>query len=116
MRRPAAIVIVGLLASAVVACSKGSPQVTCADPTQTTTVDVREFSYTPACVEAASGSTLTITDSGSQPHSFTVKGTEVNVMVPPGTQAQVPLGGVAPGTYRVVCTIHPQMVAALKVD
>jgi plastocyanin len=111
--------LVFLMLVAIVAlpgCSSGaaSPPA-CDNPTPTTTVELKDFSFAPTCVQAQAGATLTLNDTGSTAHTFTVKGTGVDVQVSSGGTAQASLDGVAPGIYRVVCTIHPEMVGALRV-
>ena len=115
MQRVAAVGIAALLLVAGVGCSKGSAGTMCQDPTQASTVELKDFAYSPVCTAAASGAMLALSNTGSQPHSFTVKGTDVNVMVPAGQHADAPLAGIPAGTYEVVCTLHPQMVAALRI-
>jgi len=115
VQRVAAVGIAAVLLVAGVGCSKGSSATTCQDPTKASTIEIKDFSYSPVCTSTASGATLTISNTGSQPHSFTVKGTDVNVMVPAGQHADASLAGVPAGTYEVVCTLHPQMVAALRI-
>ncbi len=115
MQRVAAVGIAAVLLVAGVGCSKGSSPATCQDPTRASSVELKDFAYSPVCTAAASGATLTLSNTGSQPHSFTVKGTEVDVMVPAGQHADASLAGIPAGTYEVVCTLHPQMVAALRV-
>jgi plastocyanin len=101
------------LAGAGTACSSGAPS--CTSYAAGNTVDLKDFSFDPACASAPSGATLTIDNVGAAPHSFTVKGTGVNVSVDPGDSATADLSGIASGTYTVVCTFHPNMVGSLKV-
>jgi plastocyanin len=103
-------------AVALLGCGSGgdSPPA-CDHPTATTTVELKDFSYSPTCVQAQAGGTLTLNDTGSAAHTFTVKGTGIDVQVSSGDTAQASLDGVAPGTYRVVCSFHPEMVGALKI-
>jgi plastocyanin len=115
VRRVIVVVFSALLVCAGASCSKGSTAVSCQDPAQATTVDLQDFAYSPVCTAAASDATLTLQNTGSQPHSFTVKGTEVNVMVGAGQRSDASLAGIGPGTYQVTCTLHPQMVGALKI-
>jgi plastocyanin len=107
------VVVMAALAGAGVACSSDAPS--CTSYTAATSVDLKDFSFDPGCLGASPGATLTLRDVGAAPHSFTVKGTDVNVSVDPGETATADLSGVAPGTYTVVCTYHPDMVGRLKV-
>jgi plastocyanin len=110
------LLVIGAVAALTgtgVACSSDAPS--CKSYTATDTVELKDFSFDPACVGASPGASLTLRDVGSAPHSFTVKGTGVNVQVDPGQTATADLSGVAPGTYTVICTYHPDMVGRLKV-
>ena len=116
MRNGVIVVLSGLVLLGTTACSSSpAAPAACANPVSTTTVTMADFSFTPACVAAAPGATLTITNAGAVPHTFTVTGTSVNVTVAAGQSTQTPLTGVAAGTYKVLCTIHPNMVGTLKV-
>jgi plastocyanin len=48
-------------------------------------------------------------------HTFTITGTAIDQKLDGGANGQVSLAGIAPGTYAVVCTVHPQMTATLQV-
>jgi plastocyanin len=87
----------------------------CPDPTTTTTtsVEMGDFFYEPECVEVDEGATLSIDNTGKAPHTFTIDGAEANVAA--GESATLDLANIAPGTYEVICTYHPQMTAALRV-
>jgi plastocyanin len=99
------------------ACSSEPPSAAevCPSPTDTTSVEIADFSYTPGCVAADAGTTLELRNTGDAPHTFTVNETEIDVEVDAGGTDTVDLAGVAPGTYEVVCTLHPQMEAALQI-
>jgi plastocyanin len=115
-RVPIALIAVLVLVSGS-ACSRSnaSGPVPCVNPVTTTVVTLADFSFTPSCTAAAPGATLSITDAGAIPHTFTVKGTSVDVTIAAGETKQVTLMGVAAGTYAVVCRFHPNMVGSLKV-
>jgi plastocyanin len=116
MRRPLTLLVLAAVAGlglSAASCSSSPPS--CTDPTTTTSVQLSNFEYTPTCAAATADDTLTITNTSDTPHTFTVKGTDVNVSVDGGKTAQIALTGIEPGTYAVVCQYHPQMVGALKV-
>jgi plastocyanin len=99
------------------ACSTSdSGAATCDTPTQTTTVDIENMSFSTPCVAATSNDTLSVVNHDQAAHTYTVKGTSINVSVDPGQTAQAELTGVAPGTYSVICTYHPSMTASLRVS
>jgi plastocyanin len=101
-----------------VACGGGdSAQAECTDPQTTTNVTMGDFFYEPRCVEAPAGTELDIENEGDAPHTFTVEadGAQAAVDVPAGDRATLTVPGVPAGTYRVTCTYHPQMEAALRI-
>ena len=107
---------VAVLAIALPACSGSkSPSVTCTDPVSTTSVAIVDYAFNPGCTAATSDATLTLKDTGLIAHTFTVHGTSIDVTIAPGETKQVPLTGIAAGTYQVVCTLHPNMTGALKI-
>jgi plastocyanin len=97
-------------------CSSGagSPP-SCDNPTATTTVELKDFSFEPTCVQVQASATLTLNNTGSAAHTFTVQGTGIDVEVDPGATEQETLGGLAPDTYAVTCRFHPEMHGALRV-
>lgn len=113
--RSLAIASALLGAAGLGACSHGSSAPHCANPVPATTVTMQDFAFDPSCASVAPDASLTLTNQGALAHTFTVKGTNVNVTVNAGQTQHVSLKGIAPGTYTVVCTFHPQMVGALKV-
>ena len=104
-----------LVGSGAVACGGGSSAPSCADPVPATTVHLADFAFDPGCAAAGTGATLTIVNDGGAPHSYTVKGTSLNVQVDAGQTQTVELTGIVAGTYSVICTYHPQMNGALKI-
>ncbi len=109
-------VVVALAVGGVACSSDDGGDASCESPTATTDVTVTDFAYTPACVEASEGDTLTVVNSGETPHTFTVTVVDLDVDVAAGATGELALDGVAAGTtYEVICTYHPQMVAALKI-
>ena len=115
-KRRAAITLVAVLGLAGPACSSKSPEpVACPSPVSSTTVTVVDYAFDPMCTGASPGATLTVKNTGAIPHTFTVTGTSIDVPLAVGETKQVPLTGLAAGTYAVVCTLHPQMRGSLKV-
>ena len=99
-----------------IACgAAGSEPPACSTFTTSTSVEMDDFRYGPACVQVDPGGTLTLDNVGAAPHTFTVEGTEVSVDVAAGAQGSADLSGVAAGTYTVLCTYHPQMKATIEV-
>ena len=107
----ATLIAVPLLA---VGCSSSSPPA-CDTPTETTTVDMQDLRFAPACVSSTADQTLTLVNADDTPHTYTIKGTAIDVKIEGGATTQAPLTGVAPGTYAVTCLYHPQMTSTLKI-
>lgn len=108
------LAVAGLLAAGCSSEPKSAEEL-CPDPVPGDRVEMADFSYSPICVAVDEGETLEIPNTGAAPHTFTVEGTEIDVNVDAGGSATVDLVGVAPGTYGVTCTLHPQMRGALQV-
>ena len=79
------------------------------------TVVARDFEFDPTSLSVASGDTVTVTNEGSAPHTFTVQDGEVDVQVEAGQTADVTIDLEA-GDYEYVCTLHPQMTGTLTVS
>jgi plastocyanin len=110
------LTLVVLAVAALPACSGAAAAPTCDTPTAATQVELSDFAFGPECVEASAGDTLTITNTGGAPHTFTVSDTDVNVSLDDGETGEAVLDGLTAGTtYAVHCTYHPQMVGALKI-
>jgi plastocyanin len=116
MRRLLLCSVIAML-PALTACSSsdGGGAPSCDAPTQTTTVDMQNLAFAPACVSATANDTLSLVNHDQAPHTFTVTGTSINVNIDGGQTSQAALTGLAPGTYTVTCTYHPTMTEVLKV-
>ncbi|MEP6759506.1 MAG: cupredoxin domain-containing protein [Actinomycetota bacterium] len=104
-----------LLAVSPVAAGCSSTPPTCASPTVTTTVEMQNSTFAPTCISATAGQTLTLHNADTTPHTFTIKGTDVDVKIDASATSEAALSGVAPGTYTVTCLYHPQMTQTLQV-
>jgi plastocyanin len=106
-----------VLVAGLAACGGGDEAPTCENPRTATSVAMGDFYYEPGCVEVASGTELEIVNEGKAPHTFTVEADadEPEVDVPAGETAMLAIPALDAGTYRVVCTYHPQMEGALRV-
>jgi len=116
MRRMAVSVVAALALTGLgAACSTGSGAATCDSPTKTTEVDMQNIAFTVPCVVATANDTLSLVNKDSTAHTYTVKGTSINVTVDAGQTASTSLTGIAPGTYSVICQFHPQMQQTLQI-
>ena len=60
-----------------------------------------------------SGSTISVANGDARTHNFTVKHTDVAVLLPAGMTGQAT--ALAPGTYDFLCTFHPRMTGTIIV-
>lgn len=86
----------------------------CADLTGeggTFTITIVDFAYDPPCFTASASQGISIVNQDDVDHTFTMTGTQIDVPVAAGEtfNAEAISGVVEPGTYDVVCTLHPQM-------
>jgi len=78
------------------------------------TIEIRDFDYRPRELTVAVGTSLTWVNRDSAPHDATDEaGGWGTSMLSQGESATVTFD--APGAYRYLCTIHPDMKATLKV-
>jgi plastocyanin len=110
-----AAIVVGLASLGAACSSSGASGPTCDSPTKQTEVDMQNMAFTPSCVSATVNDTLTLVNKDTTEHTFTVKGTSINVTIEGGQTATAPLTGIAPGTYSVTCQFHSQMTETLQV-
>jgi plastocyanin len=112
----AAVVVALALVGLGAACSTGSSgAANCDAPTKTTEVDMQNIAFTPSCVSATANDTLSLVNKDTTAHTFTVKGTSINVTIDAGQTASAPLTGIAPGIYPVTCQFHPAMTETLQI-
>ncbi len=106
-----------VLVAGLAGCGGGGEAPTCENPRTATSVAMDDFVYEPGCVEIASGAELEVVNDGQAPHTFTVEAdaADAEVDVPAGETATLAIPALEAGTYRVVCTYHPQMEGALRV-
>ena len=115
MRTLRSLLVLLMLCVAGLSCSGSKAPSGCAPSGPTQTVDLKDFAFEPSCIGAPAGATLALQNTGSTEHTFTVDGTEIDEKLDGGAGGQASLAGIAPGTYAVVCTLHPQMTATLQV-
>ena len=64
------------------ACSTGSSgAAACDSPTKTTEVDMQNIAFTAPCVSATANDTLSLVNKDTTEHTYTVKGTSINVTI-----------------------------------
>ena len=114
MRRLLLTTTLAALPFVALACSSKPPA--CDDPTSTTTVDMQDSAFQPACVATEADATLQLVNHDDTTHTFTVRGTDVDVKVEGGQTADASLAAVPTGTYEVFCLYHPEMKETLQIS
>jgi plastocyanin len=83
------------------------------DGTAEAVVTISDFAYdVPDSV--AAGSQITVVNEDREAHTFTLRGTDVDLVLQGGQTATVTVPGEA-GTYEVVCAFHGSMTSELVV-
>jgi plastocyanin len=81
----------------------------------TDSVTMVDNEFQPSEFTAASD-TLSLTNDGQAPHTFTVPDSDIDQQVDPGQSADVDLSGLDAGTFDFECTFHPEMTGSVTVQ
>jgi plastocyanin len=103
-----------LVVASVYALSAAPSYAAAPAPAEEATISIREFMFTPTSITVTAGTTVHWKNLDAEPH--TVRGVDTNFRSDPLDQND----GFAfkfdqPGTYRYVCSIHPQMLGTIVV-
>ncbi len=109
-----ATIVIGVVLLLPACTGKSGSGAECASPVDATTVELRDFSFSPKCLRVAAGSTITVSNTGATAHSFTVTAVSINVDLGAGGSQKLNIPANA-GAYDVICSYHPQMVGTLEV-
>ena len=102
-----------LLAPLLLAVSLGARSAT-ATADNDTTISIRDFSFAPMSMTVAIGTTVRWKNLDGEPH--TVRSVDTGFRSDPLDQNDsFTFKFDKPGTYRYVCSIHPQMVGTIVV-
>jgi len=69
--------------------------------------------FSPNCFKVGSGSTISVDNKDTIPHTFTIRGSNVDLHLVGGQAGSAT--APAAGTYDFVCTIHPGMKGTIVV-
>ena len=115
MKTNALLVLPALLAISL--CARADVPATAAAPTvaaSNTTISIRDFSFAPTSTTVAVGTTVRWKNLDGEPH--TVRSVDSGFRSDPLDQNDsYTFKFDKPGTYRYVCSIHPQMVGTIVV-
>ncbi len=94
--------------------SLGTHAATPAAPGTDTTISISEFMFSPTAMTIAAGTTVRWKNLDAEPH--TVRSVDIGFRSDPLDQNDsFAFKFDKPGTYRYVCSIHPQMVGTIVV-
>jgi plastocyanin len=112
MRKLLITLLIGAVAASGCAGDDAAP-----DGDSSLDITAVDNSFEPASAQAAAGTvTVTVTNEGELPHTFTITELGVNESLDPGDTAEVTFD-VDAGSYEYVCTLHPpNMVGTLTVS
>jgi plastocyanin len=110
------IVIACCLLLGGAACAGEAEPPACSTHEATTNVELHDFEFGPACLQAEADATLQLRNAGSASHTFTIDDVDLSVEVGAGDEGSLALDGVTSGSaYTVTCVFHPQMTASLQI-
>lgn len=81
------------------------------------TLELADFEFVPSELAVASGTTVTLDNTGQAPHTFTIEDEGIDEQVDAGQSGEVTID-LDPGEYDFVCTFHEAqgMVGTLTVE
>ena len=84
---------------------------------ETIAVEMGDFFFNPETVEVVAGQevVLQVRNNGKYPHTLTIEGSDVDLVLSPGEEGEARLLITQPGEYRLYCRYHAQMEGTLKV-
>jgi len=86
-------------------------------PATATAVALKEFSIDPKMVMVDTGGVLKVANQGAAPHTLTVEGTDlVTPELQPNATAGLSVASLAPGTYKLSCTIPGHKAAGMTAE
>jgi hypothetical protein len=88
-----------------------------ADCIETSDITAVDNDFEPICVIAAAATEVSVTNDGFNPHTFTIRDTEVDERLDPGDEVSVAVPDTLEPNAETefVCRIHPSMVGYLYV-
>ncbi|GIV00613.1 MAG: hypothetical protein KatS3mg014_2228 [Actinomycetota bacterium] len=112
--------LLAALALVPLACERAAPAEDCVDLTGTAParVEMAGMAFVPACFSVSGSQAIALVNEDAVDHTFTIRGTSVDLDVEGDRAAQVgPLAGaISPGTYDLLCRYHPEMTGSITVS
>ena len=96
--------------------TEASAPTTCTDPVESASIDIKDFAFSPDCVALPAGtSTLSVTNSDSTAHTFTILAADLSEDLDPGADVAVDVSALNDQQWEFRCNIHPQMKGVLVI-
>ena len=110
----AAILLMPSLVAASFCALPAAPAASAPDASSQATISIHEFMFAPMSLTVTAGTTVHWKNLDGEPH--TVRGVDANFRSDPLDQNDsFAFKFDKPGTYRYVCSIHPQMLGTIVV-
>src|SRR5579862_6733447 len=114
MKIAAVLLMPALVVTSFCALSAAPAASSAGESSAQATISIREFMFSPTSLTVTAGTTVHWKNLDGEPH--TVRGVEANFRSDPLDQNDTFAFKFAqPGTYRYVCSIHPQMFGTIIV-
>jgi plastocyanin len=108
------LVVASFYALSVAVPSSATAQAAAPAAAEDSTISIREFMFSPMSLTVTAGTTVHWKNLDAEPH--TVRGVDANFRSNPMDQNDTfAYKFDQPGTYRYVCSIHPQMLGTIVV-
>jgi len=118
--RPIIVAALALVVAALSACGSSSSTGTStstastARPVGGTTIQIRDYAFSPASLQVKVGATITVTNADEVAHTLTAKDKSFDTgRLEPGKSATITLRTA--GTFAYLCSFHPYMQGSIQV-
>ena len=113
-RRTCLFAIVAMVALSGVACGGSGGGCTSDEATALSgPLRMQNRGFSPDCFKVASGSTISVDNKDAMPHTFTVEGSNIDLLLTRGQAGSASAPAV--GTYDFICKIHEGMRGTIVV-
>lgn len=103
-------------ATSTTATTRAGPATTAGSGSATSTIDIKNFAFSPKSITVAPGATVTVTNQDAVAHTITgTKGGFNTGDIAPGQSKTFTAPNTA-GTYTYICNIHQYMTGMLTVS
>jgi plastocyanin len=109
------VLIVPVIAAVAVAVTNPSWSASSSTPSSSSQVRIQDFAFSPTEVRVAPGAKVVVFNADSTTHTMSATDGQFNTSnLAPGVREAI-TAPTAPGRYKFMCRIHPNMVGTLVV-